>query len=29
MTVEQFEQNYGHHHRDFQEDAAEAFGGRR
>ena len=29
MTVEQFEQNYGHHHPDFQEDAAEAFGGRR
>jgi hypothetical protein len=29
MTVEQLEQNYGHHHPDFQEDAAEAFGGRR
>jgi hypothetical protein len=27
--VEQLEQNYGHHHPDFQEDAAEAFGGRR
>jgi hypothetical protein len=26
MTVEQLEQNYGHHHPDFQEDAAEAFG---
>ncbi|MCC8942808.1 hypothetical protein H8A97_42655, partial [Bradyrhizobium sp. Arg62] len=29
MTVEQLEQNYGHHHPDFQEEAAEAFGGRR
>jgi integrase len=29
MTVEQLEQNYSHHHPDFQEDAAEAFGGRR
>jgi integrase len=28
MTVEQLEQNYGHHHPDFQEEAAEAFGGR-
>jgi hypothetical protein len=26
MTVEQLEANYGHHHPDFQEDAAEAFG---
>lgn len=29
MTVEQLEQNYSHHHPDFQEDAAGAFGGRR
>jgi hypothetical protein len=29
MTVEQLEQNYGHHHPDFQEEAAEAFGRRR
>jgi integrase len=29
MTVEQLEANYGHHHPDFQEAAAEAFGGRR
>jgi integrase len=29
MTVEQLEANYGHHHPDFQEEAAEAFGGRR
>jgi hypothetical protein len=29
MTVEQLEQNYGHHHPDFQDEAAEAFGGRR
>jgi integrase len=29
MTVEQLEANYGHHHPDFQEGAAEAFGGRR
>ncbi|WP_375787716.1 hypothetical protein ACE10Z_09675 [Bradyrhizobium sp. Pha-3] len=28
MTVEQLEANYGHHHPDFQEGAAEAFGGR-
>jgi integrase len=28
MTVEQLEANYGHHHPEFQEDAAEAFGGR-
>jgi hypothetical protein len=28
MTVEQLEQNYGHHHPDFQEEAAEAFDGR-
>jgi len=27
MTVEQLEANYGHHHPDFQEEAAEAFGG--
>jgi integrase len=29
MTVGQLEANYGHHHPDFQEEAAEAFGGRR
>ena len=29
MTVEQLEANYGHHHPDFQEAAAEAFGRRR
>ncbi len=29
MTLEQLEANYGHHHPDFQEEAAEAFGGRR
>ena len=29
MTVEQLEQNYGHHHPDFQEEAVEAFGRRR
>jgi integrase len=29
MTVEQLEANYGHHHPDFQEEAAEAFRGRR
>jgi len=29
MTVEQLEQIYGHHHPDFQGEAAEAFGGRR
>jgi integrase len=29
MTVEQLEANYGHHHPDFQEEAAEAFSGRR
>jgi len=29
MTVEQLEANYGHHHPDFQEEAAETFGGRR
>jgi integrase len=29
MTVEQLEANYGHHHPDFQEEAAEAFGRRR
>jgi integrase-like protein len=29
MTVEQLEQNYGHHHPDFQDEAAVAFGGRR
>ncbi|MGJ5201828.1 hypothetical protein [Bradyrhizobium sp. SZCCHNS3002] len=28
MTVEQLEQTYGHHHPDFQGEAAEAFGGR-
>ncbi|QOZ32086.1 hypothetical protein [Bradyrhizobium sp. CCBAU 53421] len=29
MTVEQLEANYGHHHPDFQEEAAKAFGARR
>ena len=29
MTVEQLEENYGHHHPDFQNEVAEAFGGRR
>lgn len=29
MTLEQLENGYGHHHPDFQEEAAEAFGGRR
>jgi integrase len=29
MTVEQLEANYGHHRLEFQEEAAEAFGGRR
>jgi hypothetical protein len=29
MTVQQLEANYGHHHPDFQEGVAEAFGGRR
>jgi hypothetical protein len=29
MTLEQLEENYGHHHPDFQEEAAEAFGERR
>ncbi|SHN66589.1 tyrosine-type recombinase/integrase [Bradyrhizobium erythrophlei] len=29
MTVEQLQDNYGHHHPDFQSEAAEAFGGRR
>jgi len=29
MTVEQLEANYGHHHPEFQEQAAVAFGGRR
>ena len=29
MTVEQLEEGYGHHHPDFQGEAAEAFGGRR
>jgi integrase len=28
MTLEQLEDGYGHHHPDFQEEAAEAFGGR-
>ncbi len=28
-TVEHLEANCGHHHPDFQEKAAEAFGGRR
>jgi hypothetical protein len=26
MTLEQLENGYGHHHPDFQEEAAEAFG---
>lgn len=29
MTVEQLEANYSHHHPDFQEEVAVAFGGRR
>jgi integrase len=29
MTVEQLEDGYGHHHPDFQQEAASAFGGRR
>lgn len=29
MTLEQLENGYGHHHPDFQEEAAEAFGGRK
>jgi integrase len=29
MTLEQLQENYGHHSPDFQEEAAEAFGGRR
>lgn len=29
MTLEQLENGYGHHHPDFQEEAAEAFGGKR
>lgn len=29
MTVEQLEEGYGHHHPDFQEEAAGAFGGRK
>jgi hypothetical protein len=29
MTVEQLEENYGHHHPDLQNEAAQAFGGRR
>jgi hypothetical protein len=29
MTLEQLENGYGHHHPDFQEEAAVAFGGRR
>ena len=29
MTLEQLQENYGHHHPDFQEQAAEAFGGQR
>jgi hypothetical protein len=27
MTVQQFEEGYDHHHPDFQEEAASAFGG--
>jgi integrase len=29
MTLDQLQENYGHHHPDFQEEAAEAFSGRR
>jgi hypothetical protein len=29
MTVETLEAKYGHHHPDFQEEAAGAFGGRK
>ena len=29
MTLEQLQETYGHHHPDFQEEAAQAFGGRR
>lgn len=29
MTLEQLQDNYGHHHPDFQEEAAEAFSGRK
>lgn len=29
MTLEQLQENYGHHHPDFQEEAAEAFSARR
>jgi hypothetical protein len=29
MTLEQLQENYGHHHPDFQEEATEAFGRRR
>lgn len=29
MTLEQLEESYGHHHPDFQEEAAEAFSGLR
>jgi hypothetical protein len=29
ITLEQLQENYGHHHPDFQEEAAEAFSGRR
>jgi hypothetical protein len=29
MTLEQLQDNYGRHHPDFQEEAAEAFSGRR
>ncbi|MDB5619506.1 hypothetical protein [Tardiphaga sp.] len=29
MTLEQLQDNYGHHHPDFQEEAADAFSGRR
>ena len=29
MTLEQLQENYGHHHPDFQDEAAEAFSGRR
>ena len=29
MTVEMLEDRYGHHHPDFQDEAASAFGGQR
>jgi integrase len=29
MTAEQLEENHGHHHPDFQQEAVQAFGGRK